>query len=114
MNILKKKSRKSKTGFVYAHQERGKPIKLLKVSQPQIGSSSASTSTLKKRSQIIAKLTETLSSSTTSMADDDVIHQTANPIRRKQQQFISSFKEGGLNILQSFTLKQVKPTPKYV
>ena len=114
MNILKKKTGQSHTGFVYAHQERGKPIKLLKVSQPQTGSSSASASTLKKRSQIIEKLAENLSSPTTSMADDDVIHQTANSIRRKQQQFISSFKEGGLNIVQSFTLKQVKPTSKYV
>ena len=113
LNILKKKTGQSHTGFVYAHQERGKPIKLLKVSEPQTGSSSVSASTLKKRSQIIEKLAETLSSPTTSMADDDVIHQTANSICRKQQ-FISSFKEGGLNIVQSFTLKQVKPTSKYV
>lgn len=43
------------------------------------------------------------------MAQDDVIHQTANSVRRKPEQFISSFKEGGLNVIQSFTLKQVKP-----
>ena len=46
------------------------------------------------------------------MAQDDVIHQTANSVRRKLEQFISSFKEGGLNVIQSFTLKQVKPTAK--
>ena len=102
----------SHTGFVYAHQERGKPIKLLKVSQPQIGSSCASASTLKKRSQVIEKLAENLSSPTTTMAEDDVIHQTANSVRRKQQQFVSSLKEGGLNIIHSFTLKQVKLTAK--
>ena len=112
MNILKKKTTQSQTGFVYAHQERGKPIKLLKVSQPQIGSSAASSSTLKKRSQIIEKLAENLSAPSTSMAQDDIIHQTAISVRRKPEQFISSFKEGGLNVIQSFTLKQVKPTAK--
>ena len=69
-------------------------MKLLTVSQPQIGSSSASASTLKKRSQVIEKLTEDLSSPSTSTTETDVIHQTATSIRRKQQQFINSFKEG--------------------
>ena len=109
LSILKKKTWQSIDGFVYGHQERGKPVKLLRVSQPQIGSSSASTSTLKKRSQVIEKRTENLSSPSTSKAEN-VIHQTANSIRRKQQQFINSFKEGGVNIVQSFTLKRVKPT----
>lgn len=112
MSILKKKTGQSQDGFVYAHQERGKPMKLLRVSQPQIGSSSASASTLKKRSQVMEKLAENLSSPSTcsSTTENDVVHQTANSIRRKQQQFINSFKEGGVNIIQSFTLKQVKPT----
>ena len=112
MNILKKKITQSHTGFVYAHQERGKPIKLLNVSQPQIDSSAASSSKLKRRSQIIEKLAENLSAQSTLMAQDDVIHQTANSVRRKPEQFISSFKEGGLNLIQSFSLKQVKPTAK--
>lgn len=58
------------------------------------------------------KLAENLSSPSTcsSTTENDVVHQTANSIRRKQQQFINSFKEGGVNIIQSFTLKQVKPT----
>ena len=109
MSILKKKTGQSQDGFIYGHQERGKPIKLLRVSQPQIGSSSASASTLKKRSQVIEKLAENLSSPSTSSSENDVIHQTATCIRRKQQQFINSLKEGGVNIIQSFTLKQVKP-----
>ena len=87
-------------------------MKLLKVSQPQIGSSSASASTLKKKSQVIEKLAEnfpslSISSSTT---ENGVIHQTAISICRKQKQFINSLKEGGVNIIQSFTLKQVEPT----
>jgi len=57
------------------------------------------------------KLAEKLPAPSTSMAQDDVIHQTANSVRRKPEQFISSFK-GGLNVIQSFTLKQVKPTAK--
>ena len=111
LSILKKKTGRSRDGFVYAHQERGKPLKLLRVSQPQIGSSSASASTLKKRSQVIEKLAENLSSPSTSSSttENDVIHQTAICIRRKQQQFIDSLKEGGVNIIKSFTLKQVKP-----
>ena len=112
MNNLKKKTSQSHTGFVYAHQERGKLIKLLKVNQPPIGSSAASSSTLKKRGQIIEKLAENLSAPSTSMAQDDVIHQTANSVRGKPEQFISSFEEGGLNVIHSFTLKQVKPTAK--
>ena len=97
---------------MYAYQERGKPIKLLGVSQPLIGSPSASASTLKKRSQVIEKLAENLSSpgKSSSTTENDVIHQTPICICRKQQQFISSLKEGGVNIIQSFTLKQVKPT----
>ena len=65
--------------------KRGKPIKLLRVSQPQIGSSSASASTLKKRSQVIEKLAENLSSPSTSSSttENDVIHQTAICICRK-------------------------------
>lgn len=105
LSILKKKIGQSNTGFVYAHQDRGKPIKLLKVTQAQIGSSNASASTLKKRSQMMEKITENLSSPT--MAEEDVIHQTANSINRNQQQFLTSCKEGGINIIQSFTLKQV-------
>ena len=87
-------------------------MKLHGVSQPQIGSSSASASTLKKRSQVIEKLAENLSSPGTSSSttENDVIQQTAICIHRKQQQFINSLKEGGVNIIQSFTLKQVKPT----
>ena len=112
LNILEKKTAQSHTGFVYAYQERGKPIKPLKVSQPQIGSSAASSSTVKKRSQIIEKLAENLSAPSRSTTQDDVIHQTANSVRRKPEQFISSFKEGGLNVIQSFTLKQAKPTAK--
>ena len=112
LSILKKKTGQSQDGFVYAHQERGKPKKLLRVSKPQIGSSSASASTLKKRSQVIEKLAENLSSPSTSSSttENDVIHQTAISIPRKQQQFINSLKEGGVNIIQSFTLIQVKPT----
>ena len=83
-------------------------MKLLQVSQPQIGSPGASVSTLKKRSQVIEKLAENLSSPSTT--GNDVIHQTAICVRQKQQQFINSLKEGGVNIIQSFTLKQVKPT----
>ena len=110
MSIPKKKTGQSHDGFVYAHQERGKPIKLLRVSQPQIGSSSASASTLKKRSQVIEKLAENLSlqSTSSSTTENDVIHQKAICIRRKQH-FINSLKEGGVNIIQSFILKQVKP-----
>jgi len=112
LSIVKKKTGQSNTGFVYAHQDKGKPIKLLKVNLPQTGSSSASPSTLKKRSQLIEKLAENLSSPT--MAVDDVIHQTATSIRRKQEQFLNSFKEGGLTITKSFTLKQVNTYSKHV
>lgn len=69
----KKNIGQSNTGFVYAHQDQGKPIKLLKVTQVQIGSSNASASTLKKRSQLMEKVIENLSST---MAEEDVIHQT--------------------------------------
>ena len=106
MSVLKKKIGQSRTGFVYANQcTQGKPIKLLPVSQPQTGSSSASTSTLKKRSQVIEKLAESLSSPT--MAAEDVIQQTANSIDRKRDQFLKSCSKSGLNITQPFTLKQV-------
>lgn len=105
MNILRKKTGQSTTGFVYAHQERGKPIKLLQVSQPQTGSSEASASTLKKRSQIIEKLAEHIAAPT--KAKHDVITQTAASIKRNQQQYLKSLADAGINITHSFTLKQV-------
>lgn len=82
------------------------------VSQPQTGSSSASSSTLKKRSQVIEKFVESVASTT--KAADDIIHQTATSIKRNKDQFLKSFSEGGLNIIQSFTLKQVSNNYKDV
>ena len=99
------KTWQSNSGFIYANQSKGKPIKLMPVSQPQTGSSCASSSTLKKRSQVIEKFVESVASAT--KAADDVIHQTATSIKRNKDQFLKSFSEGGLNIIQSFTLKQV-------
>jgi len=104
MNILRKKTGQSTTGFVYANQERGKPIKLLQVIQPQT-SSEASASTLKKRSQIIERLAEHIAAPT--KAEHDVISQTAASIKRNQQQYLKSLADAGINITHSFTLKQV-------
>ena len=87
-------------------------MKLMPVSQPQTGSSSASSSTLKKRSQVIEKFVESVSSAT--QAADDVIHQTATSIKRNKNQFLKSFSEGGLNNIQFFTLKQVSHNYKDV
>ena len=94
MRILKKK-------FVYANNDRGKPIKLVQISQP----SKASASTLKKRSQAIERLTECISSPAKEY--EDVITQTATSIKRNQQHFLNSISETGLNIMHRFTLKQV-------
>lgn len=105
MNPVKKKAGQSNSGFIYANQPRRKPIKLMPVSQPQTGSSSASSSPLKKRSQAIEKFVESVASAT--KAADDIIYQTATSIKRNKDQFLKSFSEGGLNIIQSFTLKQV-------
>ncbi|XP_015780772.1 PREDICTED: uncharacterized protein LOC107358697 [Acropora digitifera] len=105
MNLVKKKTGQSNSGFIYANQSKGKPIKLMPVSQPQTGSSSVSSSTLKKRSQVIEKFVESVASAT--QAADDVIHKTATSIKRNKNQFLKSFSEGGLNIIQSITLKQV-------
>ena len=112
MSLVKKKTGQSNSGFIYANQSKGKPIKLMPVSQPQTGSSSASSSTLKKRSQVIEKFVESVASAT--QAADDVIHQTATSIKRNNNQFLKSFSEGGLNIIQSFTLKQVSHNYKDV
>ena len=105
MSVVKKKTGQSSTGFIYANQPKGKPIKLMPVSQPQTGSSSASASTIKKRSQVTEKFAENLSSPTNT--EEDIVQQMANSIRRKKYQFLHSCLEGGLNINQSFTLKQV-------
>ena len=42
------------------------------------------------------------------------MHQTAASIKRNKDQFLKSFSEGGLNIIQSFTLKQVSNNYKDV
>ena len=72
MSLVKKKTGQSNSGFIYANQSKGKPIKLMSVSQPQTGSSSASSSTLKKRNQVIEKFVESVASATKAAAD--VIH----------------------------------------
>ena len=92
-------------GFIYANQSKGKPIKLMPVAQPQTGSSSASASMLKKRSQVIEKFAENVASPT--KAAEDIIQQTATSVRRQKEQFLQSCSAGGLNIIHSFTLKQV-------
>jgi len=45
---------------------------------------------------------------------DDVINQTATSINRNKDQFLKSFSEGGLNIIKSFTLKQMSNNYKDV
>lgn len=106
MSLVKKKTAQSISGFIYANQTaQGKPIKLMPLSQSQTGSSAASSSTLKKRSQAIEKFAENVASATKS--PDDAISQTANSIKRNKEQFVKSFSKGGLNIIQPFTLKQV-------
>ena len=112
MSLIKRKTGQSNSGLIYANQSKGKPIKLMPVSQPQTGSSSASPSTLKKRSQVIKKFVES-EASATKMADD-VIHQTATSINRNKDQLLKSFSEGGLNIIKSFTLKQMSNNYKGV
>ena len=111
MSLVKKKTGQSNSGFIYANQSKGKPINLMPVSQPQTRSSSASSSTSKKRSQVIEKFVESIMSAT--KGADDIIHQTATSIKRNNQ-FLKSFSEGGLNIIQSFTLKQVSHNYKDV
>ena len=64
MSLVKKKTGQSYSGFIYANQPRGKPIKLMPVSQPQTGSLSASSSTLKKRNQVIENFVESVASAT--------------------------------------------------
>ena len=102
---LVKKTGQSNSGFIYANQSKGNLIKLMPTSQPQTGSSSASSRTLKKRSQVIEKFVASVASAM--KVADDVIHQTVASIKRNKDQFLKSFSEGGLNIIQSFTLKQV-------
>ena len=83
MNLVKKKIGQSNSGFIYANQSKGKPIKLMPVSQPQTGSSSASSSTLKKRSQVIEKFVESVASAT--KAADDVMQQMMSYIRLRHR-----------------------------
>ena len=111
MSLVKKKTGQSNSAFIYANQSKGRPIKLMPGSQPQTGSSSASSSTLRKRKQIIEKFVESVAST---KAAYDVIHQIATSIKRNKGQLLKSFSEGGLNIIQSFTLKEVSNNYKDV
>ena len=86
---LVKKTGQSNSGFIYANESKGKLIKLMPTSQPQTGSSSASSSTLKKRSRVIEKFVASVASAM--KAADDVIHQTVASIKRNKDQFLKSF-----------------------
>ena len=71
------------------------------------GSLSASSRTLKKRSQLLEKLTSSVSSPV--KGSEDMTSQQASTIMRNKQEFIQSAEKAGIQIVSRFTLKRVIP-----
>ena len=61
--IYKQKISSSKDGYVYAHQQHGKPTRLLNIPKAVSSSSEASSSSIRKRSEIIEKVMSDVSGS---------------------------------------------------
>ena len=111
MNVLKKKQSQSSNGFLYAYNDKGKSIKLLAIPQAQTGSSVASPSTIRKRSQLVEKLTSSICSPV--KATEDLTAQQASAIKRNKERYLKSAEMAGINIISRFSLKQVKMTSDY-
>lgn len=105
MNVLKKKQAQSKGSFVWAVNNKGKPVKLLTVPQTQLGSSEASPSSVRKRSQVIENVAMALASPT--CCSKDLTTQQSSTIKRNKDQFVKSAEAAGLRIISKFSLKQV-------
>ena len=83
--ICRKKVAKSKDGYVNANKSHGKPTLLINVSKAVTGSSSASSSSLRKRSQIVEKVLSDISSLSENVAGpSNKISQNASLISRNK------------------------------
>ena len=96
--IYKQKISSSKDGYVYAHQQHGKPTHLLNIPKAVASSSEASRSSLRKRSQIIEKAMSDISGSVKNSdpLNADNIKQNASVIKPP--------KEAGIKIVTKFDI----------
>ena len=105
--IYKQKVSSSKDGYVYAHQQHGKPTRLLNIKKSAFSSSEASSSSIRKRSQIIEKVMSDVSGpvKNSDPLNADNIKQNAFVIKCNKEVFMKSAKEAGIKIVAKFDIK---------
>ena len=104
--IYKKKLFQSKDKFVYVHNQHGRPSRLISIPKPELGSSKASSSSIRKRSAIVETVLSSVSEPSTSKKEDqadnaltdDKIFQEASLIKRDKP-YLSSLLEKQASIL---------------
>ena len=90
--IYRQKVALSKDGYVYANKPHGKPAWLLNIPKTTMGSSTASSSSVRKRSSIVEKVLADVSGAkrkTPTSLDPDHVMQQASLINRNKDFFCS-------------------------
>ena len=107
--LYKIKRKHSQDSVILLKNTHGRPIATTVIPQAEKGSSSASSSTVRQRSNFIEKIKEKIKCSD-EFASADLIHQDASLIRRNEEHFLNSSKAAGLNIQGKFSIKTWQPS----
>ena len=115
--IYKTKLVQSKDKFVYVHNQQGRPSRLISIPKPELGSSKASSSSIRKRSVIVETvLSSVLEPSTSKKEDqadnaltDDKIFQEASLIKRDKPLFVESARKAGIPVLSHGSIWKMSP-----
>ena len=89
--IYRQKVAASKDGYVYANKQHGKPTRLKHIPRAAAGSSTASNSCIRKRSQVVEKVLSDISGPTKNHSlPSDKVTQNASLINRHREMFVES------------------------
>ena len=106
--IYRQKVAASKDGYVYANKQHGKPTRLMHIPIAVSGSSTASNSCIRKRSQVVEKVLSDISGPTKNHSlPSDKVTQNASLINRNREMFVESAKEAGIKLVSKFDIKDV-------
>ena len=103
MNVLGKKISESKDNFIFANNLHGKSIKLLVVPHTQTGGADARSSSIRRRSQLLEKVYEAVSSPGKGNSMENVTCQQASVVCRNREQFNKSAEKAGVKIITKFS-----------
>ena len=104
--IYRQKVAASKDGYVYANKQHGRPTRLMHIPIAAAGSSTASNSCIRKRSQVVEKVLSDISGPAKNHSlPSDKVTQNASLINRNREMFVESAKEAGIKLVSKFDVK---------